>query len=186
MDFARFNTTDVVDEDRLVGLPLQLSQHRRVRPQNQTTIVLIIVLIVLSAFTIFLQNLDQYTHVTSGRTISTSLKSVKDDVDGTAAENTNYNYTWQGNTSVWIPPEGVPYLYPSDIRRIFQSENTLWIGDSTARQDYQTMFSLMNGNGKNITDDNRDVLGLDRDAAFLNKNINKGKGAIGKIASHCH
>jgi hypothetical protein len=110
---------------------------------------------------------------------------LKDNVDGTAAANTNYNYTWQGNTSVWIPPEGVPYLYPSDIRRIFRSENTLWIGDSTARQDYQTMFSLMNGNGENITDDNRNVLGLDRDAAFLNKNINKGKGANGKIARHC-
>ena len=87
---------------------------------------------------------------------------------------TSANYTWQGNTSVWIPPEGAPYLYPSDIRRIFQPENTLWIGDSTGRQDYQTMFSLMHG--QNITDDN--VLGFDRDATFLNKNINRRQGSL--------
>jgi len=93
---------------------------------------------------------------------------------------TSANYTWQGNTDVWIPPEGTPYLYPSDIRRIFQPENTLWIGDSTGRQEYQTMFSLMHT--QNITDDN--VLGFDRDATFLNKNINKCKGTC-NVPSHC-
>ena len=179
-----------------------------VKATKPTMIVFLIILSVLLAFTFFLRNPDQYIHVTS--VSSTSLKSLKedvddvDDVDGTSTNNneegsnsgnlsphaysmngTSANYTWQGNTSVWIPPEGVPYLYQSDIRRIFRSENTIWIGDSTGRQDYQTMFSLMNGNGKNITDDNDNIIGLYRDAAFLNININKGKRHRGKIPSHC-
>jgi hypothetical protein len=59
-------------------------------------------------------------------------------------------------------------------------KNTLWIGDSTGRQDYQTMFSLMHG--ENITDDN--VIGFDRDKTFLNKNINKSKGGGEVLQPH--
>ena len=188
------------NKDRLVGIPLP--EHRRLGSRNQTMIILIIVF-VLSAFTLFLQNPGQYYFSAS----ITSVKSLKEDVDGTSTSTststnrneegsdsgggdlfphaystngTSANYTWQGSTSVWIPPEGALYLYPSDIRRIFQPENTLWIGDSTGRQEYQTMFSLMHT--QNITDDN--VLGFDRDATFLDKNKDKCKRACNG-PSHC-
>ena len=81
--------------------------------------------------------------------------------------NTHPMYTWIGNFPV--PPMGIPYLLPQQIRGIFHSENTLWLGDSTAQQDYQTMYQLINSD--NTAQDN------------LNKNINKGKK--GRPPKHC-
>ncbi|VEU44651.1 unnamed protein product [Pseudo-nitzschia multistriata] len=55
--------------------------------------------------------------------------------------NSTTAYRWIGEN--WIPPPGVPYFRGSDLRRLFRAENTLWLGDSTARQDYQTMNSIL-------------------------------------------
>mmetsp|Transcript_16641 Transcript_16641/g.18337 ORF Transcript_16641/g.18337 Transcript_16641/m.18337 type:complete len:397 (+) Transcript_16641:42-1232(+) len=52
------------------------------------------------------------------------------------------NYTWLGNT--WIPPPNVRRFRASEITELFRSENTLYIGDSTGRQDYQTWYNIMN------------------------------------------
>ena len=64
---------------------------------------------------------------------------------------------------------GVPNLLPRQIRHIFRSENTLWLGDSTARQDYNTMYQLIQGDS--ATKD------------YLNKHINKGKNSTSLM--HC-
>jgi len=73
-------------------------------------------------------------------------------VNTTLITNTSYNTTPTINTPPvatatmsfrWIAPQGRPYLTSRDIVTIFQQENTLWIGDSTGRQDYQTMYSLL-------------------------------------------
>lgn len=81
--------------------------------------------------------------------------------------NTHPMYIWIGNR--WVPPMGVPYLLPEQIRHIFRSENTLWLGDSTARQDYQTMYQLIQGDSAT--------------KGYLNKLINKGKK--GTPPMHC-
>jgi len=78
------------------------------------------------------------------------------------------DYAWVGNR--WIPPSGVQYFSPNDIQLIFKSENTLWMGDSTSRQDYHTMYSMMNA--ENI----QNIL-----VEELNRNINKGKGKHGTM-----
>jgi hypothetical protein len=52
------------------------------------------------------------------------------------------NYSWIGNH--WIPPLGVPTYTAEDMRNVFRKENSLWIGDSTARRSYATMFAIMN------------------------------------------
>lgn len=50
-----------------------------------------------------------------------------------------WNYTWIGNH--WFPPSGVEQLPPQRLQQIFVKENTVWWGDSTARQDYHTMHA---------------------------------------------
>jgi len=53
-------------------------------------------------------------------------------------------YTWENRTSRrWIPPNNLPHLTRRDMLQIFLRENTVWIGDSTARQDYQTLYWLL-------------------------------------------
>ena len=79
------------------------------------------------------------------------------------ATSTSTDYSWVGNS--WVPPPGVPHLSPQDLRVLFQSENMLWWGDSSARQDYHTMYSMINAD---------DVYNIDRQE--LDRDINKGKG----------
>ncbi|KAG7346022.1 hypothetical protein IV203_005090 [Nitzschia inconspicua] len=76
------------------------------------------------------------------------------------------SYSWIGNT--WIPPTGVPRFTPDDMRNVLQRENTLFVGDSTARQDYFTMYNLMNVIDN---DDSRDIT-----YEQLNHGINFNKG----------
>jgi len=87
---------------------------------------------------------------------------------------TSYHYSWVGNH--WYPPMGEPNLLPQHIRRLFQSENTLWIGDSTSRQDYNTMYQLING--KSV--DNIMVFELDNTGV-----INKQKNESMVYEYHC-
>ncbi len=90
------------------------------------------------------------------------------------------NYTWETNTSPrWIPPKDVPELLPIDIRHIFLSENTAWIGDSTARQDYYTMYHVMN-----TSDEDETKKTLDLPTQNLNDHINRGKNQT-QYAFYC-
>lgn len=74
-----------------------------------------------------------------------------------------------------------PYLVPRTIREIFTTENTLWIGDSTARQDYQTLYRLMH---LDETNDNITSLDLPRDPLNRDYIINRGKrGPVDQF--HC-
>ena len=53
-----------------------------------------------------------------------------------------HSYAWIGNT--WIPPTNVPYYKPRDYINYFSKYNTLFIGDSTLRRSYCTLYALMN------------------------------------------
>jgi hypothetical protein len=53
-------------------------------------------------------------------------------------------YTWMGNH--FIPPKGVPTYSPADYLSYFSRRNTLFIGDSTARRAYGTLFAAMTSN----------------------------------------
>jgi len=60
------------------------------------------------------------------------------------------NYTWENETSFrWIPPTnsdtGLPQeqLTIQELAQIFANENTLILSDSTGRQDYHTLYWLL-------------------------------------------
>jgi len=55
---------------------------------------------------------------------------------------TENRFTWNGN--LWTPPDDFPLLSGREIKHLFANENTLWIGDSTSRQDMQTMYAQIN------------------------------------------
>jgi hypothetical protein len=51
------------------------------------------------------------------------------------------DYTWVGDH--WRPPVGIPLYSARDMQIIFSKEQTLWIGDSTSRQDYVTLYNMI-------------------------------------------
>jgi hypothetical protein len=51
-------------------------------------------------------------------------------------------YKWLGNQ--WMPPKHVPFYTPEMMRTLLGRQNVLWVGDSTARQDHATMWSMLN------------------------------------------
>jgi len=53
-------------------------------------------------------------------------------------------YTWTGDH--FIPPKGIPTFSPSDFLSYFEQRNTLFIGDSTGRRAYATLFGIINSN----------------------------------------
>mmetsp|Transcript_4872 Transcript_4872/g.11883 ORF Transcript_4872/g.11883 Transcript_4872/m.11883 type:complete len:425 (+) Transcript_4872:150-1424(+) len=98
-------------------------------------------------------------------------------------DNDNYNYataldySWLGFT--WVPPLGVPFYPGSEMRRLFATENTLWVGDSTGRQDYQTAYAVVNA-------DDPDNVNLGSMRANINKNkAAKISGVALEIPVHC-
>jgi hypothetical protein len=93
----------------------------------------------------------------------------------TVATGAQSSYSWIGNH--WRPPAGVPLYSPQDMRNIFSQEKTLWIGDSTARQDYVTLYNIIvarpsNNNSKGYNIDDITVSDLEHGI-----NVNK-KGTI--------
>jgi hypothetical protein len=52
------------------------------------------------------------------------------------------HYAWIGN--MWFPPDTIPRYTSQDMISLLQNQNVLWIGESTARQDYFTMYNYMN------------------------------------------
>lgn len=60
------------------------------------------------------------------------------------------NSTWIGNQ--WIPPPGYRLYSTREMQSYFQQQSILWVGDSTARRNYGTMFGILNA-----TDNPNDV-----------------------------
>ena len=54
----------------------------------------------------------------------------------------NQTYAWYGNQ--WIPPPRVPLYTKEDMLEAFSQFDVLWIGDSTGRRAYATMYALLN------------------------------------------
>ena len=63
--------------------------------------------------------------------------------------------TWIGNT--WIPPAGTKSYSPAEIRSVFQNHSVLWIGDSTIRRAYATLFGILNGTERHVPVDAMDA-----------------------------
>ena len=60
------------------------------------------------------------------------------------------NYTWIGNH--WIPPPGVPTFSADQMLEYYQNRNVLFIGDSTGRRAYTTLFAIMNSTDRTDVD----------------------------------
>ncbi len=81
----------------------------------------------------------------------------------------NQTYIWYGNQ--WISPPGVPVYTREDMISAFSQFDTLWIGDSTARRAYATMFALMNSSTSSVR-----VVDLNHPKVIdVNKYAHKGK-----------
>ncbi|KAG7355186.1 hypothetical protein IV203_004542 [Nitzschia inconspicua] len=88
------------------------------------------------------------------------------------------SYSWVGNQ--WQPPSGVPLYTIQEMRHIFTQGNVLWIGDSTARQDYVTLYNMITSSSSTHDDDH---YYSNLTVAQLNEGINVNKG--GKITEIC-
>ncbi len=160
----------------MISLPERTNQLRNPSLLSQRKLILsLVVLIVVSISQIrnvnkvgsSLEN-GNYIAKKSGTRTNVSAHLYTLQTHSMGYNNTRSMYTWIGNQ--WVPPKGVPYFLPKQIRHMFRSENTFWLGDSTARQDYQTMYQLMNGDS--ATPDQ------------LNKHKNKNKERA-SLPMHC-
>jgi hypothetical protein len=64
------------------------------------------------------------------------------DIDNSSSSSSSLLYGWLGNQ--WFPPKHVPFYTPQMMRTLFGGQNVLWAGDTTARQDHATMWSILN------------------------------------------
>ena len=61
--------------------------------------------------------------------------------DDSVKVNRSQHYTWIGDH--WIPVSPIPTYTPLQMLQTFQKANVLFIGDSTIRRAYATMFAVM-------------------------------------------
>jgi hypothetical protein len=66
----------------------------------------------------------------------------------TAFTERNQYGTWIGNN--WIPPAGKNIYSAADMKLFFQKHSILWIGDSTARRAYNTLYGILSCNETHI------------------------------------
>jgi hypothetical protein len=84
----------------------------------------------------------------------------------------NQNYTWWGNQ--WVVPQSsnIPLFTQDDMLQAFSNVNTLWIGDSTTRRAYATMYALLNHSSPSITISTKEL--DDRLVIDVNRFANRG------------
>lgn len=64
----------------------------------------------------------------------------------------NQNYTWSGNQWI-IPSSYIPmFLNSGHLREIWSQVDTLWLGDSTTRRAYATLYHLLNSTSSSSID----------------------------------
>mmetsp|Transcript_3544 Transcript_3544/g.5144 ORF Transcript_3544/g.5144 Transcript_3544/m.5144 type:complete len:387 (-) Transcript_3544:170-1330(-) len=80
----------------------------------------------------------------TGKNIENNITRADDISDALLTSNSS-EYTWIENH--FLPPKGVPVFHPEDYSLYFQKRNTLFIGDSTGRRAYATLFAIMNSTG---------------------------------------
>lgn len=66
--------------------------------------------------------------------------------------------TWIGNN--WIPPSGKKIYSATEMKLFFQKHSVLWIGDSTARRAYNTLYGILSTNETHIPVKNIDTPAL--------------------------
>jgi hypothetical protein len=88
-------------------------------------------------------NQESMSSSTTSSTTSTSTSTTSTISNNPALLDSNSSqYTWTGNH--FIPPRGIPTFSPIDFLAHFQKRNTLYIGDSTGRRAYATLYGAMN------------------------------------------
>lgn len=114
-------------------------------------ITTLLILLSCACYQIYIltSRLDQFSQVqqTNNGIVGTSSTSL---TNGTASvsrlstpplpSSTEY-YSWTGNH--WIPPPGIPTYAADDFLAYFRTRNTLFIGDSTVRRAYASLFAAM-------------------------------------------
>ncbi len=91
-------------------------------------------------------------------------KKLQDSVSNPLLEFNSSQYIWAGNH--FVPPEGVPTFSPSNFASYFKGRNTLFIGDSTGRRAYGTLFGMINSTDQSDVQvselDHRDVIDFNK------------------------
>jgi len=85
---------------------------------------------------------DDTTSTTTDSDSSTINEAINDNTNNPLLKFNSSQYTWAGNH--FIPPEGMPTFSPSNFASYFKGRNTLFIGDSTGRRAYATLFGMIN------------------------------------------
>lgn len=115
---------------------------------------------------------DSSTTVTNNTSIllEALVEMPHEDSDQTASNFTDY--TWVHD--YWIPPIGVPTYLPTQMLSYFSKRNVLFMGDSTTRRSYATLYDLMNStHSKMISgEDHHDIKRVEVDSQT---SINFGK-----------
>jgi hypothetical protein len=56
--------------------------------------------------------------------------------------------TWIGNN--WVPPAGKKHYSATEMKMFFQKHSVLWIGDSTGRRAYNTLYGILSSDETHI------------------------------------
>jgi hypothetical protein len=114
-------------------------QHLRLRNDVRSTY-----LSMLSAHEISLEEQSTEAKVASSDIDINSIPNIR-----TAAFTERNQYgTWIGNN--WVPPSGKRIYSAADMKLFFRKHSVLWIGDSTARRAYNTLYGILSCNDTHI------------------------------------
>lgn len=127
---------------------------------KKETIIPVIALVVIAAFIMLKRDLDlaststvSWTGTVVGQTRKNNESSCIAGMPPASNIDVlnNQTYTWYGNQ--WISPSGIPVYTREEMREVFSQFDTLWIGDSTTRRAFATIFALMNSTSSLISVD---------------------------------
>ena len=97
------------------------------------------------------------------------------------------DYTWMGN--LFVPPKGVPTFSPTEYLSYFSQRNTLFVGDSTGRRAYGTLFGIMtSSDSDNILPkelDSKKVIDFNKGRKFQERCMVKERSLYGSTDYVC-
>jgi hypothetical protein len=107
--------------------------------------------LVVSSFRKFNHILDSIDEESSLVSNHPMLQNIDDAIRMARRQDTTNatDYHWLGE--YWVPPTGVPTYSLDDIREEFRKRNVLFVGDSTMRRAYGTIFAILNTTNDDLT-----------------------------------